>query len=335
MKVAVFSTKNYDQKFLSLANKEHNHELHFFEPRLNVETAALAGNFPVVCVFVNDQLNKETLNQIAEKGVKLIALRCAGFNNVDLQTAHELGLTVVRVPSYSPHAVAEYTVSLILTLNRKLHRAYYRVREGNFTLDGLLGFDLHGCTVGILGTGKIGRITAKILAGFDCNVLGYDLYPHSEFESIGGKYVELEELVTQSDIISLHCPLTPETHHIINAETINDMKSGVMLINTSRGALIDTKAVIGGLKAKKIGFLAMDVYEQESELFFEDLSDEIIQDDVFQRLLTFPNVLITGHQAFFTREALTNIAQTTISNITDFEQGESCPNQITWENLNK
>jgi D-lactate dehydrogenase len=320
---------------LELANTDNSHELHFFEARLTTETASLARNFPVVCVFVNDQLDRETLNILAQSDTKLIALRCAGFNNVDLKAAKEFGITVVRVPAYSPYAVAEHAVGLILTLNRKLHRAYYRVRDGNFALDGLLGFDLHGRTVGIFGTGKIGRITAKILAGFGCNILGYDLYPHAEFEQIGGKYVDSRELVAQSDIISLHCPLTPETYHLINTETINFMKQGVMLINTSRGALIDTKAVIKGLKSKKIGYLAIDVYEQESDLFFEDLSNEIIQDDVFQRLLTFPNVLITGHQAFFTEEALSNIAETTINNITKFEQGKFCENQVILEQVIK
>jgi D-lactate dehydrogenase len=333
MKVAFFSTKNYDQDFFTLINNNHNHELSFFEPRLTLETAPLAKDFPAVCVFVNDELNRETLTKIAQGGTKLIALRCAGFNNVDIKAAKELGLTVVRVPAYSPYAVAEHTVALILTLNRKLHRAYNRVREGNFALNGLLGFDLHGRTVGIFGTGKIGNITAKILAGFGCNLLGYDRYPNFQFEEIGGKYVEPKELVTQSDIISLHCPLTPETYHLVNKETINDMKTGVMLINTSRGALIDTQAVIEGLKTQKIGYLAIDVYEQESDLFFEDLSNEIIQDDVFQRLLTFPNVLITGHQAFFTEDALTNIAQTTLNNITDFEKGQACENQLNLEQL--
>ena len=270
---------------------------------------------------------------IAGGGTRLIALRCAGFNNVDLKAAAELGMTVVRVPAYSPYAVAEHTVALILTLNRKLHRAYNRVREGNFSLDGLLGFDLHGRTVGIVGTGKIGRIVGQILQGFGCKILAYDLYPNPEFEASGAQYVEPLELAAKSDIITLHCPLTPETHHIVNAETINYIKPGVMLVNTSRGALIDTKAIIDGLKSKKIGYLALDVYEQEEDLFFEDLSNEVIQDDVFQRLLTFPNVIITGHQAFFTENALKNIAETTLSNITDFEKGKSCPNQVSLEQI--
>ena len=333
MKVAIFSTKSYDQKFLAAANLNHQHELNFFEPRLTLETVALASGFPAICVFVNDRLDGATLAKLAAGGTKLIALRCAGFNNVDLNTATELGITVVRVPAYSPYAVAEHTVGLILTLNRKLHRAYYRVREGNFALEGLLGFDLHGRTVGIIGTGKIGRIVAKILVGFGCEILGYDLYPHPEFEAIGGKYVEGIELAARSDIITLHCPLTPETHHIVNTETIKYAKPGVMLINTSRGALIDTQAVIDGLKSRKIGYLALDVYEQEEDLFFEDLSNEIIQDDVFQRLLTFPNVLITGHQAFFTEDALSNIAEATINNITEFAEGKVCVNQVNLEKI--
>ncbi len=327
MKVAIFSTKPYDQQFLERAN-QNQHELTFFEPKLNYETASLAKDFEVVCVFVNDQLDAQTLEKLAEGGIKLIALRCAGFNNINLKKAAELGIKIVRVPAYSPYAVAEHTLGLILTLNRKLHRAYYRVREGNFSLDGLLGFDLNNRTVGIIGTGKIGMIVAKILQGFGCKILGYDLYPHPEFTTFGGEYTELNKLIKESDIITLHCPLTPDTHHIINAETIAMAKDGFMLVNTSRGGLIDTKAVIKSLKNQKIGYLALDVYEQEEELFFEDLSDEIILDDTFQRLLTFPNVLITGHQAFFTQEALTNIADTTINNINQFAEGKECVNEV-------
>jgi len=327
MKVAIFSTKPYDQQFLERAN-QNQHELTFFEPKLNYETASLAKDFEVVCVFVNDQLDAQTLEKLAEGGIKLIALRCAGFNNINLKKAAELGIKIVRVPAYSPYAVAEHTLGLILTLNRKLHRAYCRVREGNFSLDGLLGFDLNNRTVGIIGTGKIGMIVAKILQGFGCKILGYDLYPHPEFTTFGGEYTELNKLIKESDIITLHCPLTPDTHHIINAETIAMAKDGFMLVNTSRGGLIDTKAVIKSLKNQKIGYLALDVYEQEEELFFEDLSDEIILDDTFQRLLTFPNVLITGHQAFFTQEALTNIADTTINNINQFAEGKECVNEV-------
>lgn len=328
MKVAVFSTKVYDRKFLSDANSPSQHELVFFEPRLNRDTAILAAGFPAVCVFVHDQVDAPTLELLASRGTRLVVLRCAGFNNVDLQAAADLGITVVRVPAYSPYGVAEHAVGLILSLNRKIHRAYNRVREGNFSLDGLLGFNLHERTVGIVGTGKIGLILGQIMKGFGCHILAYDVYRNPELEALGGKYVELPELFANSDIISLHCPLTPETHHLINAEAIEQIKPGVMLINTSRGALIDTQAVIEGLKSGKIGYLGVDVYEQESELFFEDLSGAIIQDDIFQRLTTFPNVLITGHQAFFTAEALHNIAETTFANIADVEQGRACANEI-------
>ncbi|NEU81889.1 2-hydroxyacid dehydrogenase [Nostoc sp. UIC 10630] len=328
MKVAVFSTKVYDRQFLSTVNSPTQHELAFFEPRLNRDTAILAAGFPAVCVFVHDQVDAPTLKLLASRGTKLVVLRCAGFNNVDLQAAADLGITVVRVPAYSPYGVAEHAVGLILSLNRKIHRAYNRVREGNFSLDGLLGFNLHERTVGIVGTGKIGLILGQIMKGFGCNLLAYDVYRNPELEALGGKYVELPELFANSDIISLHCPLTPETHHLINAEAIEQIKPGVMLINTSRGALIDTQAVIEGLKSGKIGYLGVDVYEQESELFFEDLSGEIIQDDIFQRLTTFPNVLITGHQAFFTAEALHNIAETTFANIADVENGRPCTNEI-------
>lgn len=328
MKVAVFSTKTYDRQFLEAANSSIQHELVFFEPRLSRSTAILAAGFPAVCVFVHDIVDAPTLKILAAGGTSLIALRCAGFNNVDLQAAADLGIKVVRVPAYSPYGVAEHAVGLILSLNRKIHRAYNRVREGNFSLSGLLGFNLNGRTVGIIGTGKIGLILGQIMKGFGCNLLAYDVYHNPELAAIGGKYVELAELFANSDIISLHCPLTPETHHLINAEAIEQMKPKVMLINTSRGALIDTQAVIEGLKSHTIGSLGVDVYEQESELFFEDLSGEIIQDDVFQRLTTFPNVLITGHQAFFTEDALQNIAETTFTNITDIEHNRPCPNEI-------
>jgi len=331
MKVAVFSTKSYDRKFLEAANADCGHELVFFELRLTCETSLLAAGFPVVCVFVNDQLDAKILSQLASQGTKLIALRSAGFSHVDLSKAHELGLTVVRVPAYSPYAVAEHAVGMMLTLNRKIHRAYNRVREGNFSLEGLLGFDMHGKTVGIVGTGKIGAIAAQILNAFSCHLLAYDQAPNPNCQRLGVQYVALPELLTAADIISLHCPLSPETYHLINAETISLMKTGVMLINTSRGALIDTKAAINGLKSGKIGYLGLDVYEQEGDLFFEDFSNTVIQDDLFERLLTFPNVLITGHQAFFTNEALKSIAETTLANISDFEQGQPCPNRVKAE----
>lgn len=318
MKVAVFSTKTYDRQFLEQANQLYQHDLTFFEPRLTAETATLANGFEAVCVFVNDQLSAPILRRLAQGGVKLVALRCAGFNNVDLKTAQSLGQTVVRVPAYSPYAVAEHTVGLMLALNRKLHRAYNRVREGNFALDGLLGFDLRGRTVGIVGTGKIGQGVAEILAGFGCTLLAYDLYPNPTCESLGVTYSTLDHLLTESDIITLHCPLTPDTHYLINENSIANLKQGAMLINTSRGPLIDTLAVIEALKSGRLGYLGLDVYEEEADLFFEDLSGRVLQDDVFARLLTFPNVIITGHQAFFTQEALTKIAETTLQNIADF-----------------
>ena len=333
MKVAVFSTKAYDRTFLEAANKRYGHELVFFEPRLTRETAALAQGFTAVCVFVNDQLGADVIGRLAQAGVQLIALRCAGFNNVDLAAAQQHGLTVVRVPGYSPHAVAEHTVALLLTLNRKIHRAHARVREGNFALDGLLGFDIHGLTTGIIGTGKIGIEVAHIMRGFGCHLLAYDPFPNPEAASIGISYVPLSDLLVQSDIISLHAPLTPQTHHLINAQAVAQMKRGVTLINTSRGALVDTQAVIDGLKSGQIGYLGLDVYEEEADLFFEDLSNQVIQDDLFSRLLTFPNVVITGHQAFFTSNALQNIAETTLANITAFEQNHPLTNALTLEKV--
>ncbi len=328
MKVVVFSTQSYDRQFLEAANHAHRHELIFLEPRLAAETAALAMNTPAVCVFINDQLDDVVLRAIAAQGVRLIAIRAAGFNNVDLKTAEELGMTVVRVPAYSPYAVAEHAIALILTLNRKIYRAYNRVRDDNFSLEGLIGFDLHGSTVGIVGTGKIGQCFAQIMQGFGCKLLAYDPYPNAECLKIGVQYVELSTLLSASDIVSLHCPLTPENHHLINTESLVDLKPGAMLINTSRGGLMDTNAVIKSIKTGQIGYLGIDVYEQEEALFFQDLSDTIIQDDTFQLLQSFPNVVITAHQAFFTRNALKSIAETTLANITNFTQGRPCPNQI-------
>jgi D-lactate dehydrogenase len=327
MKVALFGCKPYDRRFFEAANEFYNHELIFLEPHLHEKTAILAKDAEAVCIFVNDQVSAETLNLLYQQGVRLIALRCAGYNNVDLETTKRLGMQVVRVPAYSPHAVAEHAIALILSLNRKIHRAYYRVREGNFSLNGLLGFDLYGRTVGIIGTGKIGRIVGQILYGFGCRILAYDPFPNQGFSEFG-QYVSLEELYAESDIISLHCPLTASNTHLINEKAISQMKPGVMLINTSRGGLIDTQAVIAGLKEKTIGYLALDVYEKEADLFFEDLSNEVIQDDMFERLLTLPNVIITGHQAFFTQEALQNIAETTLSNITEIETKNTCQNLV-------
>lgn len=331
MKIAILSTKSYDREFLTEANKPHGHELVFFEPRLTAQTTALAQGFPAICAFVNDVLDAAVLRALHAKGLRLIALRCAGFNNVDLEVAAELGIKVVRVPAYSPFGVAEHTVALILALNRKIHRAYNRVREGNFSLEGLLGFELRGKTIGIIGTGKIGVITASILQGFGCNILAYDIKADPQLVAQGGRYVELHELFRESDIISLHCPLTPQTFHLIDEPTIDLMKKGVMLINTGRGALVNTKAVINGLKSEKIGYLGLDVYEEEADLFFEDLSGIVIKDDVFSRLLTFPNVIVTAHQAFFTGHALESIAQTTLANISDVEAGKHCANEVKAE----
>lgn len=325
MKVAIFSTKEFEKSFLIAANQQYRHDLVFFENTLNEQTAILASGFPAICCFVTDKLAAPTLKILAKNGTKLIALRSAGFNHIDLTAAKNLGLTVVRVPAYSPYAVAEFAVGLILTLNRKIHHAYNLVKEHNFLLTGLMGFDLHSKTIGVIGTGNIGSIFCKIMRGFGCHILASDPYPKKECENLGVQYVALNDLLSRADIISLHCPLNNETRHIINEQTIANMKPGVMLINTGRGALIDTKAVIQGLKKKKIGYLGIDVYEEEESLFFQDLSDVIIQDDVFTRLQTFPNVVITGHQAFFTEEAITNIAEITLSNIAIFEKK---PNQL-------
>ncbi len=331
MKVAIFSTRSYDRQFLELANKEAGfpHELEYFETNLNTKTASLAQSFPCVCIFVNDTADAAALKILAKQGTKLIALRCAGYNMIDILTASELGIKVVRVPAYSPYAVAEHAVGLILMLNRKLNKAYNRVRDDNFTLDGLLGFDLHGSTVGVIGTGKIGTIFAQIMHGFGCQLLGYDVYPNEHFTTLrSAKYVDLPELFAKSDIISLHCPLLESTHHLINQETIEQMKTGVMLINTSRGQLVDTRAVIEGIKVGKIRYVGLDVYEEEEELFFQDHSENIIQDDTFQLLQSFQNVVITAHQAFFTKNALTAISQTTIANISSFEQGNKLENEV-------
>ncbi len=328
MRVAVFSTKPYDIRFLTAATEETDHQLDFFEARLDRTTASLADDYDVVCSFVNDDLGAATLLRLAKTGPKLIALRSAGFNHVDLEAAKSLGLPVVRVPAYSPDSVAEHTVALMLALNRRIHRAHARVREGNLSLDGLLGFDLGARTVGIVGTGKIGVSVARILSGFGCRLLAYDVFENPHALELGMEYVDLKALWERSDVVSLHAPLTPETHHLVDASAIATMKDGVMLINTSRGALIDTGAAIEGLKSGKIGHLGLDVYEEEGDLFFEDLSDTVIQDDTFSRLLTFPNVLITGHQAFFTVEALEAIAHDTVSNITAFAEGRPSGNEL-------
>lgn len=328
MRVTVFSTKPYDEEFLRKAGGDGHHDLVFLEPRLNRDTAALAAGSEAVCAFVNDDLGADVLAALSDQGVRFVALRSAGFNHVDLRAAARLGLIAARVPGYSPYSVAEHCAALILALNRKIHRSYNRVREHNFALSGLLGFDLHGRTVGVVGTGKIGECFTRIMTGFGCRVLAYDPHPREEVIAAGAAYTSMEHLLAESHIVSLHCPLTPETFHLIDGERISQMRSGVMLVNTSRGALVDTAAVIDGLKSGRIGYLGLDVYEEEADLFFEDLSDRVLGDDVFARLGTFPNVLITGHQAFFTAEALANIAATTIENLTAFERGEGGPNLI-------
>ncbi len=329
MKMIMFNTKKYDKDSFEKALEGTCHIVRYVEAKLNIETVKLASGYDCACIFVNDIADEEVIRELSGNGTKFIALRCAGFNNVDLHAARKYGVCVAHVPEYSPYGVAEHAIALIMTLNRKTHRSHNRIREGNFALTGLLGFDIHGKTVGVIGTGKIGRITAKILGnGFGCKVLAYDKYPDSELKACGVEYIELGELLRHSDIISLHCPLTPETHYIINEKSIKIMKQGVMLINTSRGALVDTLAVIEGLKSGRIGSLGIDVYEEEGDLFFEDLSEDVIQDDVFARLLTFPNVLITGHQAYFTKEALINIASVTVSNITGYEKEGTCENAV-------
>lgn len=328
MDIAFFSTKPYDRRFFDDAARGTGHQISYFEPRLTMETAALAAGHHAVCAFVNDVLDASLLDKLSQQGTRVIALRSAGFNHVDLKRAGELNLSVVRVPAYSPHAVAEFAVGLILTLNRKIHRAYNRVREGNFTLDGLLGFDLYGRTMGVVGTGQIGEVVARIMHGFGCHLVGYDMRRNSKCEELGMQYLSIDELFRQSDIISLHCPLTPDTRYLINEQRIATMRDGVMLINTSRGAVVNTRAVIGGLKSGKIGAMGLDVYEEEVDYFFEDHSAELIEDDVLARLLTFPNVIVSSHQAFFTREALSAIAQTTLKNLTDLETSGQCVNRV-------
>ena len=328
MRIAMFSVHGFDRTFFDEANSGRGHDLHYLEARLTPATATLARDFQAVCAFVNDQLSADVLTILASGGTRMIALRSAGFNHVDLRKARELAFTVARVPAYSPHAVAEHTLALMLALDRKIHRAYARVRDGNFALEGLLGFDLYGRTVGIVGTGQIGTAVARILLGFGCQVVAYDIAPNEDCRSMGVDYVSLDTIWQQSDVITLHTPLTLDTRHIIDSTAIERMKRGVMVINTGRGALVDTSAVIDGLKSGHIGYLGLDVYEEEDALFFEDLSSHLIQDDVFARLLTFPNVIVTAHQAFFTRDALGAITQTTLDNIAAFEQGRRSGNEL-------
>lgn len=321
MNAICFSSRKDEIPVLKQALQAAGHTVTFVESHLNGETARLAQGYDTVIVFVNDQVDADVLDQLADAGVKLVALRCAGFNNVDLGVASRHGITVVRVPAYSPWAVAEHTAGLILMLNRHLHKAYNRVREGNFSLDGLLGFDLHGKTVAVVGTGEIGAVFCRIMTGFGCRVVACDPHPDQNCVELGVEYLPQDQALACADIVSLHCPLTEGTHHMINADALAAMKPGVMLINTSRGGLVDTAAVIDGLKSGHVGSFGIDVYEEEASLFFEDNSDQIITDDLLMRLTTFPNVVITGHQAFMTREALQNIADTTTANITAFSQG--------------
>lgn len=328
MKIAVFSAKRYDRDFLDVANVAEGHELQYFDVALGLASAALATGHDAVCIFVNDVADASVLEALQHGGTKLVALRCTGFNNVDLAAAARLGIKVVRVVDYSPYSVAEHAVALLLAINRKIHRAYNRTRDFNFSLDGLMGFDLHGKTVAVVGTGKIGRIFARIMLGFGCGVIGYDKFPSAEFEMLGGRYAAPGEIGATADIISLHCPLTPETHHIVNAESLARMKRGALLVNTSRGGLVDTEAAIEALKSGQLGGLALDVYEQEAGLFFRDLSSTIITDDVLQRLIAFPNVIVTGHQAFLTREAIATISETTLRSASEFAANAPLSNEL-------
>lgn len=328
MKLAVFSSKPYDIASLSTAKEACLHELTFLEARLDVTTAPLAAGHAAISAFVNDRVDSDVVEMLAAHGVELVALRSAGFNHVDLAAAEDHGLTVVHVPLYSPRAIAEHCLGLILSLNRHIHRAYNRVREHNFSIDGLLGFDLHGKTIGIVGTGSIGSAFAEICIGLGMEVVAADPFPNTQLIDRGVRYDTVDNVLSQGDIISLHCPLTPDTYHMVNAASLSQMKRGVMLINTSRGGLVDGGAVIDALKTGQVGHLGLDVYEEETDLFFDDRSEGVIQDDVFARLLTFPNVLVTGHQAFFTEEALHNIAEATLRSLSEFEAGEALSNEV-------
>ncbi len=329
MKVAVFSSKPYDEHTLNKENYCNDIQLSFFESRLSKETVSLTKGFNAISCFVNDKINKEVLHQLHENHITVIALRCTGFNNVDLEVANQLGIRVYHVPDYSPESVAEHAVALIMTLNRKTHRAYHRVKESNFSLEGLMGFNLSGKTVGCIGTGRIGIAFSKIMTGFGCELLCYDVEPNHEVIDLGGQYVELDTLYKKADIISLHCPLTNDTNHLINHSSLSKMRDGVMIINTSRGGLVNAQEAIDALYSGKIGYLGLDVYEQEGELFFEDMSGKIIQDSVFQLMLTFPNVVVTGHQGYFTDTALSHIAQTTLENLSDHKNNKPSNRQLT------
>jgi len=329
MRLAMFDTRSYDREAFEAANRGYGHDIPYLEPRLTAATAQLAAGFPAVCSFVNDQVDAAAIDVLRDGGVSLIALRSAGYNHVDLKAAAAAGLAVVRVPEYSPHAVAEHAVGLVLAVDRKIHRAYSRVREANFSLEGLVGFDLYQRTVGVIGTGRIGAVFARVMRGFGCQVLACDRVPSADLAGDAGiRYTDLDDLYRASDVISLHVPLTPQTRHLIDESAVMKMKRGVVLINTSRGALIDTRALIGGLKSGQIGAAGLDVYEEEAGIFFSDLSNEVLQDDVLARLLTFPNVLVTSHQAFLTREALATIAETTLESVGACERGEALAHEV-------
>lgn len=329
MRIAVYGTRSYDRTFLSAANADYGFDIQFLDAPLTLSTARLAEGHEAVCVFVNDIADRAVLEVLARMGVRLLALRCAGYNNVDLVAAGQLGIAVVRVPAYSPHAVAEFTVGLLLSLDRKIHRAWSRVRENNFALDGLVGRNLHGRVAGVVGTGQIGALVARTLrAGFGCEVLASDPVEDEGLIEIGVRYVQRDELLRESEIVTLHCPLTPDTYHLIDAAALAAARPGLVVVNTSRGALIDTAALIEALKQRRVGGVALDVYEQEAGVFFDDLSSEIVDDDLLQRLLTFPNVLMTGHQAFLTEEALDAIARTTLQSVSDFAADRPLANRI-------
>ncbi len=331
MKVAFFSTKSYDKQSFDPLLPDHSHEITYFEPKLDSNTVALAKGSDAICTFVNDTLDERILNILNEMGVKNIVLRCAGYNQVDLQKAAELGFIICRVPAYSPEAVAEHALALLMTLSRKTHKAYNRVRDNNYSIEGLTGFNIKGKTAGVIGTGAIGNAFCKIMLGIGCEVLAYDIEENKELKKLGITYMPLDELLTQSDIISLHCPLNSDTFHLINKQRLAQMKDNVVLINTSRGALIESKAVIQALKTKKVGNLGIDVYEQEEDLFFQNRSEEILQDEDIARLMTFPNVLITGHQAFLTNEALAQISEITLKNLDELEKGKKLSNEVVWK----
>ncbi|HTJ93694.1 MAG TPA: 2-hydroxyacid dehydrogenase [Pararobbsia sp.] len=328
MDIAVFSAKPYDREYLDGANAQHRHRLQYFDVPLDRDTAGLAAGHGAVCIFVNDHADAAVLETLERGGTKLVALRCTGFNNVDLKAARSRGIRVVRVVDYSPNSVAEHAVALLMAINRKIHRAYNRTRDFNFSLDGLMGFDLCGKTVAVIGTGKIGRVFGRIMVGFGCNVIGYDKVASPEFEALGARYALPGEIGERADIISLHCPLTPDTYHVIDADTLSRAKRGALLINTSRGGLVDTEAVIAALRSGQLGGLALDVYEQEAGVIFRDLSGTVMTDDTLQRLMTFPNVIVTGHQAFLTREAVTTICATTLESIAAFESGRALENEV-------